>query len=61
MINFLRSSDNTTKNIIVRTADKLNMSEIVIEKDLWVTYTLDYLFNRCKYKDSFIFKGGTSL
>lgn len=33
----------------------------IVEKDFWVCLTLDYLFNQCKYKDSFTFKGGTSL
>lgn len=33
----------------------------IVEKDFWVSLMLDYLFNKCKYKDSFVFKGGTSL
>jgi len=33
----------------------------VIEKDFWVCYTLDYLFQRSPFKDHIVFKGGTSL
>ena len=31
--------------LIVNTARKKNISEAVIEKDYWVTFILDYLFN----------------
>lgn len=33
----------------------------IVEKDFWVCLTLDYLFHKCKFKDHFTFKGGTSL
>lgn len=36
-------------------------SAAIAEKDFWVCYTLDYLFHRSPWKDSIIFKGGTSL
>ena len=32
-----------------------------LEKDFWVCYTLDALFNRSPFKDRIAFKGGTSL
>lgn len=38
-----------------------NISPAVIEKDFWVCYTLNHLFHTFKFKDSIIFKGGTSL
>ena len=47
--------------LIVNTARKKNISEAVIEKDYWVSFVLDYLFNENKWKDYFTFKGGTSL
>lgn len=34
--------------LIVNTADKKNIPEAVIEKDYWVTFILDYLFNNKK-------------
>jgi len=43
------------------TAGKAGMTVAIIEKDFWVCWTLDYLFRRCKWKDSLAFKGGTSL
>ena len=36
--------------LIVNTARKKNISETVIEKDYWVTFILDYLFNENKWK-----------
>ena len=33
----------------------------IVEKDFWVCLTLDYLFHRSPWPQSFIFKGGTSL
>lgn len=40
---------------------KRKISPVIIEKDLWVTYLLDKLFHFSQFKDSFVFKGGTSL
>ena len=47
--------------LFTRTAEKMNMNPSIIEKDFWVCFMLDYLFHDCKYKDTFVFKGGTSL
>ena len=43
------------------TAISMGMKPNVIEKDFWVCFMLDHLFHDCKYKDAFVFKGGTSL
>lgn len=43
------------------TSQKMNIHESIIEKDFWVCLTLDYLFQRCPYRNKFAFKGGTSL
>lgn len=59
--NFLKLDESEQKIIILNTANKLKMKPSIIEKDLWVCLILDYLFNKSKYKDYFIFKGGTSL
>lgn len=37
------------------------MPEAIIEKDFWVCWLLDYLFNDFQYRDFICFKGGTSL
>lgn len=43
------------------TALKMKIHPAIIEKDFWVCYILDFLFNYSKYKKYFTFKGGTSL
>lgn len=43
------------------TALKMKIHPAIIEKDFWVCYILDFLFNDSKYKDYFTFKCGTSL
>ncbi len=43
------------------TAISMGMQPSVIEKDFWVCFMLDHLFHDCKYKYTFVFKGGTSL
>ena len=55
---------NERKNIdaaILNTARKKNLTPALVEKDLYVCYILDYLFNRFAYKNFLEFKGGTSL
>ena len=47
--------------VINNTADKLKLSKGIVEKDFWVCVILKYLFSSFKYKDSIVFKGGTSL
>jgi hypothetical protein len=50
------------RNALFRnTAHKLGMTEAIIEKDFWVCWILDYLFNECPWKTHLAFKGGTSL
>ncbi len=43
------------------TADKLNLSRAIVEKDMWVCILLDYLFNEFEHGKFLAFKGGTSL
>lgn len=61
MLEIINLDDEEKKSVILNTSEKYGLKPYIIEKDLWVCYILDYLFNRCKYKDYFIFKGGTSL
>ena len=61
MIDFLRNGINDINEVVRLTADRRNLNPMIVEKDLWVCYVLDYLFNRCPYKEYFEFKGGTSL
>ena len=48
-------------DVFTRTGFDMNLSPAIVEKDFWVCWMLDYLFSRCVYRDSFAFKGGTSL
>ena len=43
------------------TAISMGMQPNVVEKDFWVCFMIDHLFHDCKYKNAFVFKGGTSL
>lgn len=49
------------KKIIRNAAQVLGINEVILEKDYWVCFVLNYLFNICKWKNDFTFKGGTSL
>jgi len=42
-------------------SEKLGYPAYVVEKDFWVTYILDALFNGIDHKHRILFKGGTSL
>lgn len=53
---------NDDRQILFRnTSQKIGIHEAIVEKDFWVCFMLDYLFHKCKWKDAFTFKGGTSL
>lgn len=56
-----RALINERRVLFRNTSQKMNVHEAIIEKDFWVCLTLDYLFQRCIYKNRFAFKGGTSL
>ncbi len=61
MSKLLEISSEELELIIQNTADKLNVSKAIVEKDFWVCMVLKYLFSSFKYQDAIVFKGGTSL
>jgi len=61
MIGIARSDVNDRRILFTNTGDKMGMHPAIVEKDFWVCYVLDYLFNRSEWKDALVFKGGTSL
>ena len=61
MIDIANLPDNERNFLFQNTAEKINLSDAIVEKDFWVCYMLDYLFNRSPWKNHLIFKGGTSL
>ena len=61
MRNIARLSDNDRRELFRNTADKMGLNDAIVEKDFWVCFMLDHLFHDCRYKNAFVFKGGTSL
>ena len=61
MDKFLSLDSEERSNLFIEVAARTGISDVSAEKDFWVCYCLDYLFNRYKGKDYLIFKGGTSL
>lgn len=39
-------SDNDKRRLFRNTADKMGLNDAIVEKDFWVCFTLDYLFQR---------------
>ncbi|MEG1509168.1 MAG: nucleotidyl transferase AbiEii/AbiGii toxin family protein [Clostridia bacterium] len=56
-----KSKESDLIDLFKNTASKLGMNEVIIEKDFWVCWMLDFLFHRSEFKDVIAFKGGTSL
>ena len=61
MYKLIKQAKQELNAIINNTAAKKGMNTAIVEKDLWVCITLDYLFHHCKWKDKLAFKGGTCL
>ena len=55
---FLNLKSETQRSLLFAAEDKLDMSPEIIEKDLWVCFLLEKLF---EIPISMSFKGGTSL
>lgn len=61
MQRFAELPQKDRSDAIVIAAQRLGMEPAIVEKDFWVCWTLDYLFRESSFKNSFAFKGGTSL
>lgn len=61
MQKFLNYDISEIRGLISNISVTTHYPTSIIEKDMWVSYILDYLFGRCKYRQYFEFKGGTSL
>ncbi len=61
MYDFIKLDRNERSQAFRIASEKLGYPTYVIEKDFWVTYILDTLFNRIDHKHRILFKGGTSL
>ena len=49
-----RLSAEDRSDLFRNTANRMQMSDAIVEKDFWVCFTLDYLFHRSPWKDSII-------
>lgn len=61
MLEFKKISKDDLQAIIRNAAERLGINEVIVEKDYWVCFVLNYLFTKSEWKDAFTFKGGTSL
>ncbi len=61
MYEFVRLESKERAQAFKIASEKLGYPAYVVEKDFWVTYILDTLFNRINHKHRILFKGGTSL
>lgn len=61
MISIAKRSDDERRELFRNTSDRMGLQDAIVEKDFWVCYTLDYLFQRSPWKAALSFKGGTSL
>ncbi len=59
---FLKATPQDRRDVFLATAARLGTPEQNVEKDFWVTWTLDVLFSGLSEgHPRFLFKGGTSL
>ncbi|MDV2989177.1 MAG: nucleotidyl transferase AbiEii/AbiGii toxin family protein [Dehalogenimonas sp.] len=61
MYRVARLREEARRELFRETAQRMRVHEAIIEKDFWVCWVLDYIFEKSLWKDKFIFKGGTSL
>lgn len=61
MLEYKQISYQELAQIIRNASQKIGVNEVIIEKDYWVCFVLNYLFSKSTWKNSLTFKGGTSL
>lgn len=57
----ITADDETRLGLYMTTAQRLGTTPQNVEKDFWVCWTLDALFNGLADRPRLLFKGGTSL
>lgn len=60
MNNYFSLTEEQQRNVITQTGNKIGLPDRAVEKDLWVTTMLQFVFT-LPYADKLVFKGGTSL
>lgn len=61
MIKIAKSSKKDIETLFLESSRKSHIPAAIVEKDFWVCFVLEILFNDKDFKDVFIFRGGTSL
>lgn len=61
MDNIASTTDKQRKSIFTDVATKLNLPPYIVEKDFWVSWSLDKIFANPKLRDVLRFNGGTSI
>lgn len=56
-----RRSDRDRRDLFGAAAQRMGVHAAIVEKDFWVCWVLDYLFQESAWKERLAFKGGTSL
>lgn len=56
-----RRSDKDRRDLFGVAAQRMGVHAAIVEKDFWVCWVLDYLFQEIPWKERLAFKGGTSL
>lgn len=49
------------RRLFEETGTRMNLDPLIVEKDFWVSWTLNRLFNLSDLREHLVFKGGTSL
>ncbi|WP_256461583.1 nucleotidyl transferase AbiEii/AbiGii toxin family protein [Bradyrhizobium barranii] len=57
----IRASADDRRGLFQTTGQRLSCAPENVEKDFWVCWTLDALYNRAGIGERLLFKGGTSL
>ena len=61
MRDMARRAEKDRAELFRATAQAMRVHEAIVEKDFWVCWILDYLFQDSPWKERMAFKGGTSL
>ncbi len=61
MDDFARKPDAERKDVLQESANRMDLAEIILEKDFWVCWALKRLFSNPEIAQHLTFKGGTSL
>lgn len=61
MAQIIQAQPEDRRGLFQQTAQRLGCAPENIEKDFWVCWTLDALYNKAQLKPRLLFKGGTSL